>query len=95
MPEQELKRSQLLADLTTHSGYKVLIEDVFEAIIKFQEGILWTVPGPKARAVQVEIVSAMKAYLSTAKIKISSTIKDAQAAERNKHVQETQRTGRR
>lgn len=84
-----------MADLTTHSGYKVLMEDIFEAKIKYEEGVLWTVPGPKARAVQVEIVATMRAFLETAKIKISNTIKDAQAAERNKHVQETQRTGRR
>lgn len=95
MPEQELKKGQLLADLVTHSGYKVLMEDIFEDIIKFEEKVLWSVPGPKARAVQVEIVATMRAYLTKAKTKISNTIKDAQAAERNRDVQETQRTGRR
>ena len=96
MPDKPLTRTQLLVDLTIHAGYEVLMKDVFEAIIEEEEHILWTTnKGPQARLIQLEAVTYMKAYLQKAKIKISNTIKDAQAAERNRDVQETQRTGRR
>lgn len=94
MPDKPLSKGLLLADLKNHSGYPVLME-IFESLLKHEEDVLWTSPGPEARALQVEAVVYMKALFAKAKIKIENSIKDAQVKERLTNVQETQRTGRR
>lgn len=94
----ELTRSQLLADLTKHTGYKVLIEDIFDKIIEEEETILFTTAkGPQARAYQLEIVTYMKAFLVKIKTRVANTLITAQQQDMKgkQNVQETQRPGRR
>jgi len=91
----ELTRTQLLADLTTHTGYQVLVEDVFEKIIEEEVERLWITQGPQARVYQLEVVTYMKAYLTKVKTRVANTVITAQQQKGMKDVQETQRTGRR
>lgn len=94
-PQREFTRSEWLADLTTHAGYGVLFEDIFEAIIKEEETKLFnSVKGPQARIYQLEVVTYMKAYLEKAKNMIKNTIITAQQ-KGTEDVQKTQRRGRR
>lgn len=91
-------KSQLLADMTTHPGYKILIEDVFERLIELEvDNLFNVVKGPQARIVQLEAVTYMKAYLKKAKDKIAQTLIDAQQQQMKgkRDVPEIQRPGRR
>lgn len=90
-----LTKDELIADLVTHAGYKVLMEDIFEFLIKEEEERLWnSTQGPQARVYQLEVVTYMKAFLSKAKTKIANTVVNAQQ-KGQRDVQKTQRTGRR
>ena len=96
--EPKPTRSQLIASLVEHPGYKVLMEDVFEKLIKFEVDILFEVAkGPQARIVQLEAVTYIKAYLQKAKNKIAQTLIDAQQQQMKgkRDVQDSKRSGRR
>ncbi len=95
MPEQT--RSQLLADLTKHTGYEVLMEDVLEKIIEEEVKRLWIAKGPQARVYQLEVVTYMKAFYESIKTRVANTLLTAQQQQMKgkKNVQEIQRTGRR
>ena len=97
MPDKELTKSQIFADVTIHAGYKILMEEIIGKIINDAAGLVWDSRSPEERAARVEMVASWKALMTTVNAKIANTLQDAQQQNMKgkQDVQKTQRPGRR